>query len=393
MASSIALKSTFLRAVAKNARPSTVGLKAKPVPMCKPKMTAPNRANLAVRAVSAPSSRPGESPEQTFSRREEESTLVDSRAVAISTHEELDAFLADAEDKLVMLSIESDDECDLGDNPDAWTIRADAADGTHTPTAPCVKLKSNLARVARQADNVVFLTLEVNSGDDTASELAQELGVTRFPTFQYYKHGDLVWEHIGAGPDAAQNMGEGVLYYGGQGPEIQVDDYIYPVKSEDDFEIFKELCAAPQKSPLGVDIKVECEKQLAILDVSCEQDSPGCLHVFPAVVALARNTAGATRWARLLGDSSPEATALMNKFNITAVPTFVFFVDGVEAGRYTGSDRMELMNNVLKFQAENGVKLPQRAPRKRMSTKEAKEIAKKKREDQKKVQWNGPQYS
>ena len=44
---------------------------------------------------------------------------------------------------------------------------------------------------------------------------------------------------------------------------------------------------------------------------------------------------------------------------------------------------MALMNKVLAFQRSNGVKLPERAPRKRMSTAEAKEIARAARERQK----------
>jgi len=64
---------------------------------------------------------------------------------------------------------------------------------------------------------------------------------------------------------------------------------------------------------------VVCEKQLAVLDVSLLNDSPQCMHVYPAVLALAKNTAGATRWARLLGDSGPDAKALMSSLNVTQV--------------------------------------------------------------------------
>ena len=131
-------------------------------------------------------------------------------------------------------------------------------------------------------------------------------------------------------------------------------------------------------------LNVACDKQLAIVDVSVEKNAPaGCMHIFPAIVSLAKNTAGATRWARLIGDSNEAADALMKSLNITEVPTFVFYAEGKEVDRYVGADRMALMNKVLAFQRSNGVKLPERAPRKRMSTAEAKEIARAARERQK----------
>jgi hypothetical protein len=43
--------------------------------------------------------------------------------------------------------------------------------------------------------------------------------------------------------------------------------------------------------------------------------------------------------------------------------------------KYAGADRVEPMNRVLRFQSANGVRLPQRSTPARMSTAEAKEIA------------------
>ena len=65
-------------------------------------------------------------------------------------------------------------------------------------------------------------------------------------------------------------------------------------------------------------------------------------------------------------------------------PTFIFFADGKEVKRYVGADRMELMNQVLRFQEEQGVELPQRAPRKRMTNAEARALAIEERKRQKK---------
>ena len=71
------------------------------------------------------------------------------------------------------------------------------------------------------------------------------------------------------------------------------------------------------------------------------------------------------------------------------VPTFVFYADGKEVGRCTGGDRMEIMNKVLEFQAANGVVMPSARKHKRISTKEAKEIARAARDKAKANMWKG----
>ena len=50
----------------------------------------------------------------------------------------------------------------------------------------CTQLSASLARIAREADDVTFLKVEV-VGDEEARTLAHELNVRKFPTYQYYK--------------------------------------------------------------------------------------------------------------------------------------------------------------------------------------------------------------
>ena len=126
-----------------------------------------------------------------------------------------------------------------------------------------------------------------------------------------------------------------------------------------------------QGAALGFDgeFDVPCDKQLAIVDVGVNKEPPdGCIHIFPAVLSLARNTAGFTRWARVAADANPEMAALVKELGVQEVPSFVFIADGKVIDRYTGSDRLELMNRVLNFQKANGIALPQRQTRARMST-------------------------
>jgi len=234
----------------------------------------------------------------------------------------------------------------------------------------------------------VFLTIELSEDNPDLEELAKELGVTRFPTFQYYKDGELVWEHIGAGQATKQSIGEGLLFYGDQAAGgTHASEYITQIASKGDLEDFLEMCAAPQDTPIGVENEVPCEKQLAVLDVSLMKDSPACLHIYPAVLALAKNTAGACRWARLCGDVSPDAKKLMDELKVDRVPAFIFFNEDKEVGRYIGADRLQLMNTVIDIQKAEGIRLKDRKPRKRLGTAEAKRIAKEARARNKAAQW------
>eukprot|EP00959_Pyramimonas_sp_CCMP1952_P193098 4037872-Pyramimonas_sp.AAC.1 len=188
-----------------------------------------------------------------------------------------------AEDKLVVLHIESDEECDLGDKPDVWDTQPAITDGTHTSMNACVQLKSNLARVVRDADDVVFLDLSIVRGDPVAKAIAKDLNVDRFPTCQYYKNGRLVWQHVGASSNTVEQIGEGVLFYGGQAAGgLKVDDYITAINGEDDFVVWQEACALPAVNPLGQRVEVSCDKQLSVLDISLQTSSEACLHIYPA---------------------------------------------------------------------------------------------------------------
>lgn len=307
-------------------------------------------------------------------RREAESLRVDSRTKQIHSLAELDAAFTLAGDKLIMLAIESEEECMMSD--DLWD-RNNVA-GTETNKEQCRQLSASLARIAREADNVVFLRVEVLESGDTR-QIAKELNITKFPTYQYWKNDDLMWQHVGAGAGVAAELSEGVLYYGGQGAAgLNVRDYVTEINSRNDLGNFIESCAAPTGPLPGFDagLDVPCDKQLAIVDIGVDKDAPhGCLHIFPAVLSLARNTQGFTRWARMAIDKNAETADIAREFGIDTVPSFVFMADGKVVDRYSGSDRVELMNHVLAFQKANGIRLPERGAKRRMSTAEAKEIA------------------
>lgn len=231
-------------------------------------------------------------------------------------------------------------------------------------------LKDSLARVARECPNVSFATLDVDASAD-ARALGSELGVSALPTVQYYKGGKLLFSHAGA-VSASTKLDESVLFLA----STPASELVTQVACRADLDGFIASCAAPATAVRGITIAAPCEQQLAALDVSLELDSPACVHVYPAVLALAKNMAGAVRWSRLLGDSGAPAAALMKELGVTSVPTFILYTsDGKEVGRYSGSDRGQLMACVLEAMGTTGYKLPSPPPRKRPSVAEAKKIA------------------
>ena len=227
-----------------------------------------------------------------------------------------------------------------------------------------------------------------------AKELADKLGVKDFPTFQYYKHGDLLWQHQVSAPGSHESIAEGVLYYGDEGAGgLKVQDFLTDIETEADLKDFLELCMPPQEVPVSSLRLTSNAPSNSRLSTFVENDPPsGCLKIFPAVVSLSRNTAGATRWARLVADKNKESKTLAKTLKVTDVPSFVFFADGKEVDWYTGSDRMALMNKVLAFQRENGVKMPQKRTTKRMTTAQAREIAKSKERKLRREDRNGRKF-
>jgi hypothetical protein len=75
-------------------------------------------------------------------------------------------------------------------------------------------------------------------------------------------------------------------------------------------------------------------------------DAAPCIHVFPAVVALARSFKGYAAFGRVMADASPEGQALLRDNNVVEVPTFLFFKNGREVERHVGSSRGDLIGKV-----------------------------------------------
>ena len=98
-----------------------------------------------------------------------------------------------------------------------------------------------------------------------------------------------MWQQSGFGAGSNESIAKGVLYYGDESAGgLRVQDFLTDISTEADLKDFLELCMPAQEVPGFIaPVEIECAKQLAIVDVSVENDPPsGCLKIFPAVVSL-----------------------------------------------------------------------------------------------------------
>jgi len=71
------------------------------------------------------------------------------------------------------------------------------------------------------------------------------------------------------------------------------------------------------------------------------------MHIYPAVVALARSFKGYANFARMVGDFDADMEKMMVEKNILEIPTFIFYRNGEEVDRFVGSSRGDLIGQIL----------------------------------------------
>eukprot|EP01025_Chloroclados_australasicus_P006803 TRINITY_DN12168_c1_g1_i2.p2 TRINITY_DN12168_c1_g1~~TRINITY_DN12168_c1_g1_i2.p2 ORF type:complete len:247 (-),score=34.52 TRINITY_DN12168_c1_g1_i2:429-1169(-) len=204
----------------------------------------------------------------------------------------------------------------------------------------CKKIKHRFQRTARECPNTIFL--EVEADTDGGQELCDRLGIDIVPTLQFYKRGQLLWEHKGA-LHMEQDLGEGILFYGDQGAQgLKPSDFVTEIKSRQEFEEF---------------VSQKDDKVLNCVLVSLTSASP-CVRIYPAVVALGRSFKGYVNFARMMGDDNDEMQKVMGEKSILQVPTFMFYRNGEEVHRHVGSNRGDLIGQILEQQAKYGIQPP-----------------------------------
>jgi len=118
--------------------------------------------------------RPDESSEEAAKRRQRESERVEERFSDVSTLDEMKQELHNAGDRLVVIDIESQDECEVFDGVDR--------DGSKERRMEmCVQLKHSLMRCVRDCQHSMFLHVEAEVADQ---DLLDYLNIRHYPTIQ-----------------------------------------------------------------------------------------------------------------------------------------------------------------------------------------------------------------
>lgn len=285
-------------------------------------------------------SAPGSETKQAkLDRRKRESNEVDMRVENVSSCAQLSEELSSAKDQLIVLELESDTLCELKDVESVSPAYFDQPE--EILFEPCSNLKHSFQRIARNCPDVKFLSFTADASEESIAYCKETLGVDMFPTLQFYKNGRLLWQHEGV-DDALRDLDEGVLFYR---DEAQINgNNVTEIRSK---KTFHDTIAQANEA-----------NELLVLDVSSSSASP-CLHIFPAVVSLARAFKGHVSFARIVQDRNVETAELVSKdLIVDEVPTFIFYFNGQERHRFSSSSRGDLIGQLLEQQEKLGYKLP-----------------------------------
>lgn len=254
---------------------------------------------------------------------------------------QLDSILQQSVGQLVVVQFTAPAVCESG-----------LQDGKMDPTM-CVDLRDKLEVVAAEVPDITFVSVEVPSKSE---RICREMGVTTLPCLQFYSGNVKVFQHDGF-HKLSEELGEGVLYYGGAAAGNQkASDWVADLHTREELQAF--LAQQPAEV-------------LAVVDVSTYMCEP-CMHIYPAVLQMARSFVGYAGFARLIGEEDGVYEKLLEELRIAEVPTFLFFKSGKEVGRHSGDSR-ELIVKIIGIQQQYGIQPPQPAHRRRPGTKGVRE--------------------
>lgn len=126
----------------------------------------------------------------------------------------------------------------------------------------------------------------------------------------------------------------GVLYYGDQAANgVKASDFVTELHSKADLDNF---------------INKQPDNVLTVIDV-CLRNAAPCIHIFPAVLALAKNFTGFAHFARLIGDESDEAQHLLKELKVNEVPEVVHCVSNFGCCSKQSQDLSERIQNMYVY--------------------------------------------
>lgn len=298
----------------------------------KPVSTAPAEEVEATKART--SERLKESADGANLRRSKETLEVEQKIQCISNFAELQDQLRAKEQKpghLFVLEVESDELCESGLTEEAeyhWKRTVQEIMG------PCLNLKHTFQRTARNCSDVTFLSM-VDDGSDEAKEVCQKLQVTKFPTLVFIRDARVVWRHEGV-VEADADLVEGISYFGDMTDDGSRISDLVP-----DLHTIEQVRAFTHPKEDTTDIF----RVVSVLTATGSQ----CIHVFPALSAVGKHMKGKAKFARLLGDESPDATKALLDLGVTHIPMMIIFdaKTGKEVVRHVTTSRGDFIGLFL----------------------------------------------
>ncbi|RZC63677.1 hypothetical protein C5167_025417 [Papaver somniferum] len=229
-------------------------------------------------------------------------TISDERVQQVHSTEEFDVALQTAKNKLVVVLF------------------------TATHSNYSREIYRLMVDLSRTCNNVVFVLVMVDESDKTKA-ICERQKIERVPHFSFYKSREKIHEEEGIiGPD---ELMRDISYYGDN------HSAVVRLHSRKDFENLVE--------------EHKIDNKLIVLNIGSKHCEP-CIKVYPTVLVLSRQMVDTVVFARMDGAENESCMQFSKDMKVVEVPTFLFIRDGDICGRYVGSDKVKLMDEIVRYQ-------------------------------------------
>jgi len=272
-----------------------------------------------------------ETAEEAARRRAAESKQVEDRVVTITSLASLQAHLKAQTDPrhLFVAEVMDPNQCSSGLEEEAeihWKRTEEEV------MAPCVRFKHTFQRTARNCKDVSFFQIS-RDGTPEVEALLQRLEVKIVPSLLFIKEGRIVWRHDGfSGVD--QDLGDGMLWFGATSVDgTPLRDLVPDLTTVTDLEAFRR----PSDS-------TDLLRVVVVLTGTANT----CIHLYPAIPAVAKHLKGRATFARLRSDVK-DAREAVRQLNVNYVPSMIIFdaKTGKEVARHVVTSRGDLIGLLL----------------------------------------------
>eukprot|EP00892_Ulva_mutabilis_P006721 jgi/Ulvmu1/4420/UM002_0145.1 len=262
------------------------------------------------------------------------------RVKYISSKSQLDYELEVAGDRLVVLELMADTECETGlfeaEPEDHWTPQTEQH---RRKMDVCAGIQHAYIEMAADSPDSRFLA--VMEEEDSPTGIGASLGISVFPAVVFFKHGCLVWQSHGS-DGMYSDVAEGLLYFGAAKLDREDSvDCVSDLGDEAEVERF---------------IHTKTNAKLKMLMITAHMCSP-CVHIYPSYLTLAMNFQDLVDFGRVDVEAD-ELTSLCEKLGILEAPTFITYYNGSEVDRLVSGNRGDLVGHLLSVATKYGISPP-----------------------------------